>query len=97
MTTSVTIYTKPGCIQCEYTEKFLHEKRIVFEMFDVSVNKNALAELQEIGITEMPYVSVMYADGTPDHWTGYRREKLKDLAAVASVEHQVDLHDGLRA
>ena len=73
---TVTVYTKPSCVQCTATYRALNAKGIEFEIFDVSVDEKALQTVKELGYLQAP---VVIADD--EHWSGLRPDKIDELAA----------------
>ena len=73
---TVTVYTKPSCVQCTATYRALNAKGIEFEIFDVSVDDKALQAVKELGYLQAP---VVIAD--EEHWSGFRPDKIDELAA----------------
>jgi glutaredoxin-like protein NrdH len=71
----VQVYTKPECVQCEYTKKKLDEFGIPHVDLDVVEHPIFAEQLQEQGITRMPYV--VAGDQT---WTGFQYDKIRNLA-----------------
>ncbi|HWL02798.1 MAG TPA: glutaredoxin-like protein NrdH [Microbacteriaceae bacterium] len=72
---TVTVYTKPSCVQCTATYRALNAKGIEFEIFDVSVDDKALQAVKDLGYLQAP---VVIADG--EHWSGFRPDKIDELA-----------------
>jgi len=78
---SVTVYSKPACVQCNATYKALDKKGIAYNSVDVSKDPAALDRLIELGYQQAPVVETV-----DDHWTGFRPDKIEELAqAQASV------------
>lgn len=73
---AVTVYTKPSCVQCTATYRALNARGIEFEVFDVSIDEQALAAVKELGYLQAP---VVIADD--EHWSGFRPDKIDELAA----------------
>lgn len=73
---TVTVYTKPSCVQCTATYRALNAKGIEFEIFDVSVDDKALQTVKDLGYLQAP---VVISDG--EHWSGFRPDKIDELAA----------------
>ena len=73
---TVTVYTKPSCVQCTATYRALNAKGIEFEIFDVSVDDKALQTVKDLGYLQAP---VVITDG--EHWSGFRPDKIDELAA----------------
>jgi glutaredoxin-like protein NrdH len=73
---TVTVYTKPSCVQCTATYRALNAKGIEFEIFDVSIDDKALQTVKDLGYLQAP---VVISDG--EHWSGFRPDKIDELAA----------------
>lgn len=54
----ITVYSKPNCMQCEFTKKYLNDKDVEFEEIDVFEDDEALAMLRDKGFSQMPAVDV---------------------------------------
>jgi glutaredoxin-like protein NrdH len=74
-TMTVTVYTKPACVQCNATYRALDSKGIEYEVLDLSVDENALAQVKELGYLQAPVVIT-----DEDHWSGFRPDKIAELA-----------------
>ena len=73
---TVTVYTKPSCVQCNATYRALDSKGIEYEVFDVSEDEQALAHVKELGYLQAPVVIT-----DEDHWSGFRPDKIDELAS----------------
>lgn len=67
--------TKPPSVQGAATVKALEKQGIVFDVVDVSKDKEAREYILELGYLQAP---VVVAGG--DHWSGFRPDRIKDLA-----------------
>jgi glutaredoxin-like protein NrdH len=67
----VTVYTKPACVQCEQTKKYLDKHGIQYETIDVSVDADALDYITSLGYLAAPVVTFGQY-----HWSGFRLDKL---------------------
>lgn len=76
---SVTVYTKPSCVQCNATYRALDAKGIEYEILDVSQNEAALEQVKALGYMQAPVVIT-----DEDHWSGFRPDKIDELAARLS-------------
>ncbi|MFC4222769.1 glutaredoxin-like protein NrdH [Lysinibacter cavernae] len=76
---SITVYTKPSCVQCTATYRALDNKGIDYEILDLSVDEKALETVKELGYLQAP---VVVADG--EHWSGFRPDKIEELASRLS-------------
>jgi glutaredoxin-like protein NrdH len=70
----VTVYTKPDCVQCEYTKKLLDRKMVPYNEINVAEHPVFAEQLRDKGIQTMPYVVT-----DNDEWTGFKLEKLRGL------------------
>lgn len=73
---TITVYTKPACVQCAATYRALDAKGVAYETVDVSVDEQALETVKSLGYLQAP---VVVADG--EHWSGFRPDKIAELAA----------------
>ena len=71
----IKVYSKPNCMQCEFTKKFLTENGLQFEVRDVFESEQFKDEVVELGFTSLP---VVVADGH-EPFSGYRPDKLDEL------------------
>ena len=73
---AITVYTKPSCVQCTATYRALDSKGIEYEVLDLSADPAALEQVKALGYLQAP---VVITDG--DHWSGFRPDKIDELAA----------------
>ena len=73
---AITVYSKPSCVQCNATYRALDAKGIEYSVTDVSQDADALEHVKSLGYMQAP---VVVADG--DHWSGFRPDKIDELAA----------------
>ena len=73
---TVTVYTKPSCVQCNATYRALDSKGIEYEVLDLSIDENALAQVKELGYLQAPVVIT-----DEGHWSGFRPDKIDELAS----------------
>ena len=67
----ITIYSKPNCMQCEFSKKYLNDKGVEFKEINVFEDEESLAMLRDKGFSQMPVVSI---EG--EFHTGFRPEIL---------------------
>ncbi|AMB94819.1 glutaredoxin-like protein NrdH [Aerococcus sanguinicola] len=72
----VKVYSKPNCMQCKFTKKFLDEHGVAFEMIDVTESEAALEEVKALGFQALP---VIVADGQEPFY-GFRPDILAKFA-----------------
>lgn len=68
---TVTVYTKPGCVQCNATFKALDKAGIEYTEINVATDSDALAYVQSLGYLAAP---VVFAG--QDHWSGFRPDRI---------------------
>ncbi|GAB3752416.1 glutaredoxin-like protein NrdH [Zhihengliuella flava] len=76
---TVTVYTKPACVQCNATYRALDKKGIVYQSVDISQDADALERVRALGHMQAP---VVVTDA--DHWSGFRPDKIEELATSAA-------------
>lgn len=74
-TKSVVVYSKPNCMQCNFTKKYLDDKGIDYETKDIFDSEEALEEVQKLGFASVP---VILAEGL-DAFNGFRPDLLDQL------------------
>lgn len=73
----VTVYSKPNCMQCNFTKKYLEEHQINFTMIDVSEDDKALDTVKSMGFQSLPVVVI---EGE-EPFFGFRPDRLSQLAS----------------
>ncbi|MCC8373604.1 MULTISPECIES: glutaredoxin-like protein NrdH [Photorhabdus] len=71
---SITIYSKPDCVQCSATYQALSRRNIPYQIVDLTENPQALATIRAMGYQQIPVVVA----GT-QHWSGFRPDKINAL------------------
>lgn len=72
---SITVYSKPACVQCTATTRALAAKGLEFDLVDLTLDEKAMARVSELGYRQVPVV--MAGD---EHWAGFRPDKIAALA-----------------
>lgn len=81
----ITVYTKPNCVRCNATKKYLTKKGAAFE--EAPLNDDVIKMLQERGITSAPGVVVTTDGGAVvDVWGGYNPAKIRRHALSDGVQ-----------
>ncbi|MCD9464899.1 NrdH-redoxin [Photobacterium phosphoreum] len=73
---SVIVYSKPNCMQCMATKRALDTREIDYQSIDLSLNKNALEKVIQLGYREAPVVII-----GDKHWSGFRPDLIEQLCA----------------
>ncbi|WP_125610355.1 glutaredoxin-like protein NrdH [Specibacter cremeus] len=76
---TVTVYTKPACVQCNATYRALDKRGITYQSVDITADPEALERVRGLGYQQAP---VVITDA--DHWSGFRPDKIAELAAAVS-------------
>lgn len=72
---TITVYTKPDCVQCKATYRALDKAQIDYETVDLSRDPKALDYVKDLGHSQAPIVVA-----GEKHWSGFRPERIKALA-----------------
>ncbi|NMR21215.1 glutaredoxin-like protein NrdH [Cellulomonas fimi] len=77
---SITVYSKPACVQCTATYRALDKNELEYTIVDISSDAEAREFVMGLGHLQAP---VVVADG--DHWSGYRPDKIAALTERVAV------------
>ncbi|NYE94460.1 glutaredoxin-like protein NrdH [Psychromicrobium silvestre] len=77
---TVTVYTKPACVQCNATYRALDKKGITYQSVDLSQDPDALERVRALGYLQAPVVVT-----EQDHWSGFRPDKIEELAQAGGL------------
>ncbi len=72
---SITIYSKPDCMQCHATYRALDKQGLDYTVVDISVEAEAVRTVESLGYRQLPVVVA-----GEDHWSGFRPERIRQLA-----------------
>ena len=76
----ITVYSKPRCMQCEFTKIWLNKNIIPFEAVDIEANPGAFELLKHYGFTSLPVVVIDDEFDNPNKaWTGFQVDRLETL------------------
>jgi glutaredoxin-like protein NrdH len=71
---TITVYTKPACVQCDATKRLLTKLELEFETVDITENQDAFEMLIAKGFQAAPVVNA-----GDDWWAGFNPEKINGL------------------
>lgn len=71
---SVTVYSKPHCVQCIATKRYMSNRGIEFTSVDVTEDQGAFDLITGLGYQQVPVVIA-----GEEHWSGFQPEKLSGL------------------
>lgn len=86
---SITLYTKPACVQCTATKRALDKAGLEYTSVDVSVDAEALEFIMAQGFQQAPVVVIdgqvidkqQRSGEVPiSAWSGYRPDLIAQLA-----------------
>lgn len=81
-----TVYSKPGCVQCNGTYRAMDKKGLEYNKIDVSQNEEALELTKSLGHMQAPVVVKWDNDGgVEDHWSGFNPEKIEEYAQAVKA------------
>lgn len=72
---TITVYSKPACVQCTATTRALSAKGLEFDIVDLTEDADAFAMVQELGYRQAPVVVA-----GESHWSGFRPDLIGQLA-----------------
>lgn len=78
MTTTVTVYSRPGCVQCDATKRTLDRKGIVHVDLELEDHPDVLKEAIDAGHLNAPIVTVERGNERR-MWGGFRHALLEEL------------------
>ncbi|UDL15951.1 NrdH-like glutaredoxin [Microbacterium phage Pumpernickel] len=80
---TVTVLSKPSCVQCNATYRTLDSNGLDYEVTDVSEDPTAYERAKELGYMQAPVVIVEDENGkVTNHWSGFRPDKISELAEL---------------
>lgn len=78
---TITVYSKPACVQCTATYRALDKIGHDYTVVDISQDADARDYVMSLGHLQAPVVVV---DG--EHWSGYRPDRIKALAEKLATQ-----------
>lgn len=72
---SVTVYSKPACVQCTATTRALDAKGVAYDVIDLTQDNAAMSRVTDLGYRQAPVVVA-----GDDHWSGFRPDRIAGLA-----------------
>ena len=72
---TITVYSKPACVQCTATTRALDRQGIDYTVVDVSSDAEAYGLVQNLGYRQVPVVVA-----GEQHWAGFRPDMISALA-----------------
>lgn len=72
---SITVYSKPACVQCTATTRALEARGLSYEVIDLTEDDGAMTQVTEMGYRQVPVVIA-----GENHWAGFRPDLIGQLA-----------------
>ena len=86
MRTSLTVYSKPACVQCDATYRALDKKDADYVSIDISEDQAAREYAMSLGYLQAPVVVQSNPDGSIVHWGGFSPDKVQAFIAIQQAE-----------
>jgi len=74
LTMTVTIYSKPACMQCFATYRAFDRRGISYHIIDISKDSQAQSFVVQLGYRQMPVVVA-----GDMHWAGFRPDMIRQV------------------
>jgi len=71
---SITVYSKPACVQCTATTRALEARGLDYEVIDLTQDDAAMTQVSELGYRQVPVVIA-----GEEHWAGFRPDLIGRL------------------
>ena len=75
---TITVYTKPSCVQCNATFRALDRAGIDYTKIDITEHPEARDYVLALGYLQAPVVVA-----GNDHWSGFKPDRITALATAA--------------
>lgn len=71
---SITVYSKPACVQCTATTRALDARGLSYSVIDLTADAQAMERVVALGYRQAPVVIAGDA-----HWAGFRPDMIGRL------------------
>jgi glutaredoxin-like protein NrdH len=83
---TVTVYSKPRCVQCDATKRWLDKRDIPYSLVDITESPADAEAIKDLGFQQAPVVIVSTGDPETDlMWSGFDVNNLKKYT-ITSIE-----------
>jgi len=72
---TITVYSKPACVQCTATYRALDRLGVDYDIVDISKDAEALDRVRSLGYMQAPVVIA-----GEQHWAGFRPDMISALS-----------------
>lgn len=70
----ITLWRKPGCVQCDQTEREFNKRGIIYQVKRLDRSPKAVERFLAMGLLSAPIIET-----DKKRWSGFRLEKIKSL------------------
>ncbi len=77
---TITVYSKPSCVQCDATHRALERSGLAYEVIDITEDAAARDHVMGLGYLQAPVVVA-----GEEHWSGYRPDRIRTLVVQAAA------------
>jgi glutaredoxin-like protein NrdH len=79
---NITVYSKPGCMQCTYTKMELEKLGLAYQDIDITQDRDAAKDAARLGHRTLPVV-VVANNGSTQRWAGFCVDLIRALRNAA--------------
>jgi len=72
---SITVYSKPACVQCTATTRALDARGLAYDIVDLTEDDAAMQMVASLGYRQAPVVIA-----GEEHWAGFRPDMIGRLS-----------------
>ncbi|TWI36945.1 glutaredoxin-like protein NrdH [Paracoccus sulfuroxidans] len=72
---TITVYSKPACVQCTATTRALDAKGLSYDVIDLTQDSTAMEKVTALGYRQAPVVIA-----GEEHWAGFRPDMIGRLS-----------------
>ncbi|HWL57239.1 MAG TPA: glutaredoxin-like protein NrdH [Paracoccus sp. (in: a-proteobacteria)] len=72
---SITVYSKPACVQCTATTRALDARGLAYDIVDLTEDDAAMQMVASLGYRQAPVVIA-----GDEHWAGFRPDMIGRLS-----------------
>ena len=78
---AIVVWRKPGCVQCDQTEREFNKRGIIYQVKRLDRSPKAVERFLELGLLSAPIVE------TDDRrWSGFRLNRIESLESHLKTE-----------
>jgi glutaredoxin-like protein NrdH len=77
---TITVYTKPACVQCNATFRALDKAGLDYATVDISTDPEARDYVMSLGYLQAPVVVA-----GAEHWSGFRPDRITSISKPTAL------------